>query len=65
MAKLVVDTSDVCNFMGLSPSAARAMVAKMKRLYLKRRDQYITAEEFSNYTGIGLDLIIKYLNPKL
>ena len=65
MAKLVVGIPDVCDFMGLTSSPARKMMAKMKLKYNRNRDQYITVEEFSDYTGIGLDLIIKYLNPKL
>jgi len=65
MAKLVVDTNDVCNIMGLTSSPARALIAKIKIRYGKRRDQYITLEEFSEYTGIGLELIIKHLNGKI
>lgn len=49
------------NITGRKERAARKLLAQIKRKYKKKKGQFITADELSEYTGIPLNSLMQFL----
>jgi hypothetical protein len=59
--RITIEASDIALITGKSLRTARRMMREMRRIYQKESYQYITAEEFSVYSGIPVDQVYEYL----
>jgi hypothetical protein len=61
MQRLILYTKDVQVITGKSDKAARDLLRKVKTRFNKTRDQFVTADEFSEVTGIKIALVLNFL----
>lgn len=54
-------SKDVQRITGKSERAARYLLRRIKNWFHKKDNQYITADEFAEFTGINKDLVREYL----
>ncbi len=59
--RIVVYAKDIENITGRKPGAARKLLRNIKKAFEKLPDQFVTAAEFSAYTGIEEGLVREYL----
>jgi hypothetical protein len=59
--RIVVYAKDVSNITGLSPRTAWNLLAKIRKHYNKQKGQYVTLDEFCQYTGINKEEVKIYL----
>ncbi|MCC5923246.1 MAG: hypothetical protein JJT77_05645 [Crocinitomicaceae bacterium] len=59
--RIVLHTKDVMIITGKSERYSRDLIKKMKEHYLKKRHQYITIKEFSDYLGLDNNEVEKVL----
>jgi len=59
--RVVVYPKDIENITGRKPRAARKLLQNIKKAFQKEKDQFITAQEFSAYTGIEESIVREYL----
>ena len=59
--RIVIYVKDIVTITGRKPGAARNLYLAILRYFDKRRGQFITFQEFSNYTGIDEEVIQEYL----
>jgi hypothetical protein len=50
--RIVVYAKDVSNITSLSPRTAWNLLAKIRKQYNKQKGQFVTLDEFCEYTGI-------------
>jgi hypothetical protein len=62
--RVVVYIKDIEILTGKKPGAARILYYKILQAFEKKRGQYVTAEEFSIYTGICEETVFRTLNGK-
>lgn len=53
---------DIQRITGKSERSGRRLLQKMKEEYRKEHHQFITLEEFAEYTGISLEVVKEYIN---
>ena len=61
MKRIVLHTKDIMIVTGKSERYSRELIKKMKEHYLKKKHQYITIKEFSDYLGLNNDEVEKVL----
>jgi hypothetical protein len=59
--RICIYAKDIMNITGRKERAARKLLAQIKRKYKKKRGQFITIKEFSEFTGITSDHIYHFL----
>lgn len=59
MKRVCIYPKDVSILTGKSLAQAQRVLRNLRFLLNKRKDQYITFEEYANYSGIDLELIRK------
>lgn len=59
--RIVVYPKDIENITGRKPGAARKLLRNIKKAFQKLPDQFVTAQEFSAYTGIEEEIVREYL----
>ena len=59
--RAVIYIKDIATITGRKPGAARNLYLAVLRSLDKGPKQFITYQEFSNYTGICEDVILEYL----
>jgi len=59
MKRVCIYPKDVSILTGKSLAQAQRVLRNLRFLLNKRKDQYITFEEYANYSGIDLELIKK------
>jgi len=59
--RVVIYPNDIQLLTGKSYRHALTLNKEIKDYYKKKKKQYLTIQEFSEYTGISLDIIHKYL----
>lgn len=64
LPRIVIDTQDAVELTGKSKLYMRKVFAKIRKMEGKKPRAYVTDEEFAKHTGIKLDTIKKYLNPR-
>ena len=62
--RIVVYTADVETLTGKSNSYAKKLMSRIKKHLGKPRTGLIDIEEFANFTGLNLDLILRTINQK-
>ncbi|MBD8490066.1 hypothetical protein IFO69_15015 [Echinicola sp. CAU 1574] len=60
--RCVIYPKDIQLITGRSARHAQDVVAKIKRLLQKRSDQYVTVHEFSDFSGIPLELVMQFID---
>jgi hypothetical protein len=60
--RICIYTSDVQWITGRNESAARRLLRKLRQKLNKTREQFVTIDEFAEYTGINPDQIQKYID---
>jgi len=59
--RIVIYAKDVMIITGRKERAARKLLAQIRKKYKKKKGQFITVMEFSEYTGIGEGCIYRSL----
>jgi hypothetical protein len=59
--RIVIYAKDVMNITGRKERAARKLLAQIRKKYTKKKDQFITVKEFSDFTGIDEQNVIQFL----
>lgn len=59
--RCVIYPKDIQNITGRSERYAHALVQKMRKFYGKGDHQFITQEEFSDFSGIPLEHVSQYI----
>lgn len=59
--RTVIYAKDVSNMTGLSPRSAWNLLSKIKKKYRKKKGQFVTVKEYSEFTGIDEESIMPYL----
>lgn len=49
------------NITGRKERAARKLLAQIRKKYNKKKEQFVTVREFSDFTGIDLEIISSFL----
>jgi len=60
--RIVIYAKDVMNITGRKERTAWKMLAQIRKKYKKQKGQFITVEEFCNYTGINEEKVKDFLN---
>jgi len=61
MHRVVIYKKDVRKITGKNSREAEALLFKIRSAYNKKKGQFITYREFSDHTGIDLNVIILHL----
>lgn len=61
MGRLILSNKDVQEIIGKGPSAAQALIKKVKDKYAKPKFTQVTVEEFCGFTGMSIDLVLRML----
>jgi len=59
--RICIYPKDVQRITGKSEKSGRRLLKKIREQLGKENHQFITTEEFANYTGISLEMIQQYL----
>ncbi len=59
--RLVICAQDIARIVGVSTSTGRRLLVRIKQAKGKQSHQYLTVEEFCDYTALPLDKVSKYL----
>jgi hypothetical protein len=59
--RIVIYAKDVSNITGVSKRTAWNLLSRIKKKYHKKKGQFVTVKEFSEFTGIAEDDIRKSL----
>lgn len=59
--RLCIYAKDVSNILGKSMSQSRRILQMIRLVYNKGPKQYISVEEFSDYTGLDIEEVRKHL----
>ena len=59
--RMVIYAKDVQNITGRKERTARRILAQIRVRYNKQPNDFVTVKEFSSFTGIAEEEILKYL----
>jgi hypothetical protein len=59
--RIVVSSRDVQRLTGKCAGSSRTILAKISQNKFKTKDQFVSIEDFADFTGISVDLINKHL----
>lgn len=59
--RIVIYVKDIQNITGRSERTSQKMMTAMRKKYNKKRGDFITAEEFCNYTGLKEQQVAVFL----
>ena len=59
--RIAIYAKDIQNITGRSERTSRKMLALLREKLNKQRGEFITAEEFCNYSGFKVEEVIKFL----
>ncbi|MBN2166740.1 MAG: hypothetical protein JW717_10720 [Marinilabiliaceae bacterium] len=62
MSRVCIYPKDVQRITGKSEKSGQRLLKRIKEELGKEDHQFITTDEFSKYTGISKEIIVKYLN---
>jgi len=57
--RLCIYAKDICLITGKGQKFAQKLLRDIRFVYQKEEHQFVTVQEFSDYTGIGMELILK------
>jgi hypothetical protein len=61
LIRIVIYAKDVMNITGLRERAARALLARIRKKYRKKKGEFVSIYEFCQFTG----LIVEHVRPFL
>jgi hypothetical protein len=59
--RIVIYAKDVINITGRKERAAWKMLAQIRKKYKKEKGQFVTIDEFCEYTGIKEERVLPFL----
>ncbi len=59
--RIVIYAKDVMNITGRKERAARKLLASIRKKYKKKKGAFISVKEFSDFTGLDIDLVKTFL----
>jgi hypothetical protein len=59
--RIVIYAKDVINITGRKERAAWKMLAQIRKKYKKEKGQFVTVDEFCEYTGIKEERVLPFL----
>ena len=59
--RIVIYAKDVINITGRKERTARKLLAQIRKKYNKQRGEFITVEEFCNFTGLKEEKVYPFL----
>jgi hypothetical protein len=59
--RIVIYAKDVMNITGLRDRAARALLARIRKKYGKRKGEFISVYEFCQFTGLQVEQVRPFL----
>ena len=60
--RIVIYVKDVQQLTGKGERTSRTMLQKIRRCKAKSKEQFVSIEDFAEFTGISLDLIKQHLS---
>jgi hypothetical protein len=61
MSRLLMTTKDVGKITGKERTAAQKLIGSIKKQLCKSRAERISVEEFSRFTGLSLELVMRVM----
>ena len=61
LKRVVIYPKDIQFITGLKESACRKIISDLKKKLGKRKDEFITIDEFCNHKGIPKEIVVTYL----
>jgi len=55
--RIVIYAKDIMNITGLRERAARALIARIRKKYHKKKGEYITIYEFCQFKGLKVEQV--------
>jgi len=59
--RIVIYAKDIMNITGRKERAARKLLAQIRKKYKKKKGEFISIKEFSEFTGLDIDLVQVFL----
>jgi hypothetical protein len=59
--RIVIYAKDVMNITGLRERAARALLARIRMKYRKKKGEFVSIEEFCQFTGLKEERVRPFL----
>ena len=59
--RIIVYPKDVQRITGRSEKYGRILLKKIKQEFSKKEHQFVTVEEFSQYTGLSMEMIQRFI----
>ncbi len=59
--RIVIYAKDIMNITGRRERAARKLLAQIRKKYKKKKGEFISIKEFSEFTGLDIDLVKVFL----
>ena len=60
--RIVVYAKDVMNITGRKERAARKLLAKIRKNYKKKKGDFLTVNEFCQFTGFEVEVVNSFLS---
>ena len=60
--RIVIYAKDIMNITGRKERAARKLLAKIKKKYKKGREEFISIDEFCEFTSLKKESVYEFLN---
>jgi hypothetical protein len=60
--RIVIYAKDVMNITGRKERAARKLLARIRKKYQKGKGEFISVDEFCEYTSLRRDSVSEFLN---
>ncbi|MGL1885472.1 MAG: hypothetical protein OCD76_03065 [Reichenbachiella sp.] len=62
LKRIIIYPKDIQRITGKSERYGRMMLQKVRQYYKKETHQLVTVDEFSNYSGIGVEAIESFID---
>jgi hypothetical protein len=59
--RIIIYPKDVQRITGKSERAGRALLSKIKRFHAKPQHQFVSINEFAEFTGLSVEEVTSYL----
>jgi len=59
--RIVIYAKDIMNITGLRERAARDLLARIRKKYRKKKGEFVSIEEFCQFTGLKIELVRPFL----
>jgi len=59
--RIVIYAKDIMNITGRRERTARLLLARIRKKYKKKKGEFVTVQEFSEYTGLKEEAVAAFL----